>query len=148
MIGREVRSRGNRIGFEILDLTSGRTGWLASISHHWGPQVGKYHVNLTDLNDIGVKAVVEAAQSLDAVIVDEIGPMELLSNRFTQAVINVAEGRKLVVCTIHWKMKSRLTEDVKKREDAEVYVVTHENRDKLPQIVFAKAMDFLSRPNT
>lgn len=147
MISREVRSRGNRIGFEILDLTSGRKGWLASISHHWGPQVGRYRVNLSDLNDVGVKAVVEADQSLDAVIVDEIGPMELLSSRFREAVTRVAEGRKLVICTIHWKMRSGFAEDVKKREDAEMYVVTYENREKLPHIVLAKAVDFLSGTN-
>ena len=147
MISREVRSMGKRIGFEILDLTNGRTGWLASISYHGGPQVGRYRVNLSDLNDVGVRAVVEADQSLDAVIVDEIGPMELLSSRFREAVTKVAEGRKLVICTIHWKMRSNLTEDIRKREDAEMYAVTYENREKLPQTVFAKALDFLSGTN-
>ena len=29
MISREVRSCGTRIGFEILDLNTGKSGWLA-----------------------------------------------------------------------------------------------------------------------
>ena len=147
MISREVRSGGNRVGFEILDLKSGKRGWLASVGRQWGAQVGRYRVNLSDLNDVGVKAVVEADHSLDAVIVDEIGPMELLSNKFREAVAKVAEGRKLAICTIHWKMRSSLIEEVKKREDAEIFVVTYENRENLPQTMVAKAVDFLSGTN-
>lgn len=81
ILSREVRSDGSRIGFEVQDLNSGRKGWLASINQQQGPQVGRYRVNLEDLNGVGVKAIGEANQSSDVVVVDEIGPMELFSER-------------------------------------------------------------------
>ena len=50
MISREARENNVRVGFEILDLTNDKHGWLAHING-LGPQVGKYHVNLDDLDN-------------------------------------------------------------------------------------------------
>jgi len=143
MLSRDVRSYGNRIGFEILDLSSGTRGWLASIHQEQGPRVGKYRVNIDDLDRIGVHAVLVADEIMDVVIIDEIGPMELFSERFIAAVKQVVEGRKLVVCTIHWRMADGWLEDLRKREDAEMYVVTVENRARLHEAIVLKAVDFL-----
>ncbi len=46
MISREAREGNVRVGFEIVDLTHGKYGWLAHINQKRGPQIGKYHVNL------------------------------------------------------------------------------------------------------
>lgn len=143
MLSRDVRSYGNRIGFEILDLSSGKQGWLASIRQEEGPRVGKYRVNIDDLDRIGVHAILVADEIMDVVIIDEIGPMELFSERFIAAVKQVVEGRKLVVCTIHWRMAEGWLEDLRKREDAEMYVVTVENRARLHEAIVLKAVDFL-----
>jgi nucleoside-triphosphatase len=143
MLSRDVRSHGNRIGFEILNLNNGRKGWLASIHQKQGPQIGKYRVNIDDIDKIGVQAITEANESLNAVVIDEIGPMELFSGQFREAVKRIVEGRKLVVCTIHWRMTDSLLEDLRKREDAETYVVTVENRTRLHEAIVLKALDFL-----
>jgi nucleoside-triphosphatase len=37
MISREVREGNVRVGFEILDLTSGKRGWLAHVNQKSGP---------------------------------------------------------------------------------------------------------------
>jgi len=58
MISREVRTCGTRVGFEILDLSNGRRGWLAHVNQKQGPRVGRYHVNLDDLNNIGARAII------------------------------------------------------------------------------------------
>ena len=60
MISREVRESNVRVGFEILDLTNGKHGWLAHVNCQSGPQVGKYHVNLQDLDNIGTAAITQA----------------------------------------------------------------------------------------
>ena len=57
MISREAREGNVRVGFEIIDLTNGKHGWLAHINQKSGPQVGKYHVNLADLEKIGAAAI-------------------------------------------------------------------------------------------
>jgi nucleoside-triphosphatase len=145
MISREVRTSGARVGFEVTDLSSGYRGWLASVNGERGPQVGKYHVNIDDLNDVGVKAILRACEKLDIVVVDEIGPMELFSKEFREAVKKVAEGEKLLVATIHWKMSGGLIDGIKKREDSETYVVTCENREHLHEAIIGEAVDFLSK---
>ena len=142
MVSREVRSCGTRVGFEILDLSSGRRGWLAHVNQPSGPQVGKYRVNLEDLDNIGAVAIVDASENLDVVVVDEIGPMELFSEKFKEAVKRAVEGEKLVVGIVHWKARDKLIEEVKNREDAEVIVVTFENRAKLHEIIIKKAGEF------
>ena len=143
MISREVRSGGARVGFEVLDLSSDRRGWLAHVNQPSGPQVGKYRVNLEDLNGIGAEAIMEAVDKRDVIAIDEVGPMELFSEKFKEAVKRAVECGKVVVGVVHWKARDRLIEEVKKREDAEVIVVTIENRNKLHETIIEKAVKFL-----
>ncbi|MEM3697368.1 MAG: NTPase [Candidatus Bathyarchaeia archaeon] len=143
MISREVRSCGARVGFEILDLGSGSRGWLAHVNQKMGPQVGKYRVNLADLDGIGVEAILKAIAECDVVAIDEIGPMELFSEKFRLTVKKAVESDKLVIGVVHWKAKHRLIEEVKAREDAEIYAVTYENRDRIHEVVLEKAIKCL-----
>ena len=143
MISREVRSCGTRIGFEILDLASGRRGGLAHVNQKTGPRVGKYRVNLEDLDSVGVEAILKAVKEYDVIAVDEIGPMELFSENFRRAVSEAFESGKLVLAVVHWKVRDKLIETAKSREDAEIFVVTFENRDKLHEMVLQKAEEFL-----
>ncbi|MGB9684557.1 MAG: NTPase [Candidatus Bathyarchaeales archaeon] len=145
MVSREVRSGGTRIGFEILDLASGKRGWLAHINQKTGPQVGKYCVNLEDLDKIGVEAVLKAVRECDVIAIDEIGPMELFSEKFKRAVREALESGKLLVGVVHWKARDELVDAVKRREDAETFTVTYENRDMLNQNVVEKALEFLTK---
>jgi nucleoside-triphosphatase len=146
MISREVRSCGTRVGFEILDLAdSDKHGWLAHVNQKTGPQVGKYRVNLEDLNNVGVEAVLKAVRECDVVAIDEIGPMELFSEKFKRAVLEAVESGKLVIAVVHWKARDKLIEDVKKREDVEIFTVTLENRGELHKTVVQKAQEFLNR---
>jgi nucleoside-triphosphatase len=145
MISREVRSGGSRAGFEILDLDSGRSGWLAHVNQKHGPQVGRYRVNLEDLDGIGAEAIENAVKNLDIVVIDEIGPMELFSEKFRQAVKEAVESGKLVVSIVHWKTRNRLTDEIKERRDAEIHVVTPENREDLHETIIEKAIVFLSK---
>lgn len=143
MLSREVRSCGARVGFEILDLSSGERGWLAHVNQPSGPRVGKYRVNLEDLDGVGVAAILKAVEGLDVIAIDEVGPMELFSEKFREAVKQAAESGKLVVSIIHWKAKEKLIDEMKTREDAEVYMVTFENRGNLHEVILEKAVKFL-----
>lgn len=140
MISREVREGGTRVGFELLDLSGGRRGWLARINQEHGPQVGKYRVNMEDLNAIGAEAIAEAAEKCDIIAIDEIGPMELFSEKFKQATRKALESRNPVLAAVHWKARDRLINEAKNRQDAEIFTVTHENRDRLPEAIVEKAV--------
>lgn len=143
MVSREVRSRGRRIGFEILDLAGGGSGWLAHVGQKTGPQVGKYRVNLKDLDTIGAGSIIKAVENSDVVVVDEIGPMELFSEGFKDAVKRAVDSGKLVVGVIHWKARHSLIDDVRARKDAEVFMVTYENRENLDKAIIERVVKFL-----
>jgi nucleoside-triphosphatase len=138
MISREVRESGTRVGFEVLDLSGGRRGWLAHINQKQGPQVGKYRVNLEDLDTIGSAAIADAVEKCGVIAIDEIGPMELFSEKFKQATLKALESRKPVLAVVHWKANDRLIREAKNRQDAEIFTVTQENRDKLPGAIVEK----------
>jgi len=142
VLTREIRSCGNRVGFQIIDLKSSRQGWLAHVNLKAGPKVGRYHVNLEDLNSIGATAILNAIKHSDIILIDEVGPMELFSERFKDALRKAVESRKIVIGTIHWKMRSKIIEEIRRREDAKIYVVTRENRNKLPNIIVAQVSNF------
>jgi len=143
MATREVCSRGVRIGFEILDLASSDRGWLAHVNRKTGPRVGKYRVNLEDLEKIGVNAIRNALQNMDVVAIDEIGPMELFSAKFKKAVKKALEGYNPVLAVVHWKAQNKLIDLAKKREDAETIIVTAENREKLSEQIIEKTLVLL-----
>ena len=143
MISREAREGNLRVGFEILDLTNGKHGWLASVNLKSGPQVGKYHVNLPDLENIGAKAIMDAVEKCAVVAIDEIGPMELFSERFKQAVKQALNGGNVVLAVVHAKAEHPLIYEAKQREDAEFFVVTLENRLSLAEKLANQALRVL-----
>jgi nucleoside-triphosphatase len=143
MISREVREEGIRVGFEILDLSNGRSGWLAHVNQKRGPQVGKYRVNREDLACIGAKAIADAVERCAVIAIDEIGPMELFSEKFTEAARKALEGITPVVAVVHWKARDKLINEAKSREDSEIFTVTQENRDKLPETITRKTLELL-----
>ena len=143
MISREAREGNVRVGFEIIDLASGKHGWLAHINQKSGPQVGKYHVNLEDLEIIGAEAILEATEKCAVVAIDEIGPMELFSVKFKQAVKQALESKKLVLAVIHGKAHDPLISEARQRGDAEIFSVTLANRERLPQQLSKQTLNFL-----
>lgn len=143
MISRETREGDLRVGFEIIDLTNSKRGWLAHANQKTGPRVGKYHVNIEDLNGVGTRAIAEAVENCDVIVIDEIGPMELFSEKFREAVGKALESSKLVIAIVHWKSHDRLISEVKNMEDAEIFVVDYGNREKLPGLIVKKGFAFL-----
>ena len=117
MITREVREGGKRIGFQIIDVGTGKVGWLARIDVSDGPRVGKYGVNLKDLEGVGVKALLEAMEKADLVVCDEIGPMELKSAAFRQVVSKLVNCDKPVLGTVHYRLAGNLPKEVSSHEN-------------------------------
>ncbi|MEM2910700.1 MAG: NTPase [Nitrososphaerota archaeon] len=131
MYTREVRSSGNRVGFEIVDVATGKIGTLAWVGYGSGPKVGKYLVNLRDLDEVGVRAI-ESASQFDVIVVDEVGPMELKSRRFKEAVRKLLATGKPSVLTIHYRASDELLDEVRRIVSGKSIVVAPENRDRLP----------------
>ncbi len=127
MTSTDIRVKGERIGFELRDLASGKQGILAHRDGK-GPKVGKYHVNLEDLNNIGVAAIKNAINA-ELIVIDEIAPMEFKSQEFVKAVEETLDSDKSMLVVLHQKSNHELAERI--RKEFEVYTVTRENRDSL-----------------
>jgi len=135
MVCSEVREGGVRVGFEIMDLSSGQRGWLAHVNQPTGPRIGKYRVNVTDLEVVGVAAIRDAVRNADVVAVDEIGPMELSSAAFRDALMEAVESSKPMVGTIHYELSNPLVSSIKNRAETELLGVSYANRESLHQVV-------------
>jgi nucleoside-triphosphatase len=138
LLSREVREAGARVGFEIMDLTTGQRGWLAHVNQPVGPKVGRYRVNLDDLNTIGTNAIRNALTKAQIIVVDEIGPMELFSSAFKEAVLQAVNSRKPLLGTIHHRAQDPLLDSIKARDDTEIIRVTYENREHLHNFLIDK----------
>ncbi|MHC1754647.1 MAG: NTPase [Methanosarcina sp.] len=125
----EMRKEGQREGFSILDLATGKTGTLSHI-RGGGPRFGKYHVNLEDLDRIGASAI-RNALSCDLVVIDEVGPMELISEPFVSAVEKVLESDKPVLAVLHHSSRHPIAQRI--RKEFEILTVDRKNRDELPE---------------
>lgn len=128
----EMAGERGRIGFKLVDLWRGREGVLALAGLRGGPRIGKYVVNLGDLRDIGAGAIDAAIRECDLIIIDEIGPMELLSEEFRGSIARALECGKPVLATIHYRMEDGLVRDAKGRGDSILIEVSPSNRGELP----------------
>lgn len=109
----EVRGAGGeRRGFMLIDIASGSSTPLADVET-LGPRVGKYGVNIAGIEGTGVPAIMDALQSEKVIIIDEVGPMELMSRRFQEAIKQVLSKGKVAVLTVHHSAKHPLIDDVK-----------------------------------
>ncbi|MGD9124633.1 MAG: NTPase [Desulfarculaceae bacterium] len=125
---REIREKGRRVGFGIITL-DGHQGVLAHEGFSSPYRVGRYGVNLKDLEQIAVPAL-QPADPGCLVVVDEIGKMECFSPVFREALVWVLDSRHDLLGTVSQK-GGPLIQKIKKRPDVEVVRLTKENREQL-----------------
>jgi nucleoside-triphosphatase len=130
IITEEIRCGGVRVGFKLIDLSTNSEGILSHVEQKKGPRVGKYRVNLPDLDDIGIKAIENAIEEGEVIVIDEIGPMELHSEKFIKTVEKAFDSGKDIIATIHFKSKHPFIEDLKKKSDV-LYILNENNRNTI-----------------
>jgi len=121
----EVRRNKERIGFDIISL-SGQKGILASRNYRSKFQIGKYGVNLGDLERVGLKAIDEALQNKEIVIIDEIGKMELFSQSFREKIIESLNSPKKILAVIT-QAKNEFVEGLKIYPNLKIFKLTKNN---------------------
>ena len=139
----EIRERGRRVGFSIETL-GGERGTLAHQKLPGPPRVGRYGVAIGEFERLALPALRVPA---DAILIDELGKMELASLAFRNAVADLVEGDTPVVATVH-AFRHPFTDALKRRPDAEVVHLTRENRDELPRLLAHKLAAATKEPRT
>lgn len=97
----EVRRGGSRVGFEVVDLTSGRRALLAGVGVPSSFRVGRYGVDLEGFESVALPALEYAEKRCDVVCIDEIGRMELFSKPFERRVEQLLRGPKPMIAVLH-----------------------------------------------
>jgi len=137
----EIRDGGERAGFSLVSC-DGRHGTLSHIRFPGPPRVGRYGVDLPAFEAF-LEGIPFAAPGTRLVLIDEIGKMECFSLRFRQLVTRCMDGPIPFLATIALR-GDRFIEELKKRPDAELVIVTRENRDRLPGELVARIREMLT----
>ena len=125
---REIRAGGRRVGFSITTM-DGRHGILAHVDIRSRKRVGRYGVNLQDIDTIAVPSVVPANDQV-VVVVDEIGKMECFSVLFRQTLMKVLDSSNTLLGSIALKGDAFI-EAIKQRPDTMLISVSDKNRNYL-----------------
>lgn len=125
----EIRDKGTRLGFELQGL-NGKRRALAHVDIHSRQRVGKYAVDTDGFEDF-LETLDLLNSKVELIVIDEIGKMELFSNRFRGLVRNALNSDKQMLATIPIK-ESEFIREIKYRVDIRLFEVTYDNRDRLP----------------
>lgn len=131
----EISGPGGRKGFRLVTL-AGDEVVLAhkDLRGPKVPRVGRYGVNVSALEEVGVAALCQAGREKDIIVVDEIGKMELLSNDFQVAVMEAILGPRIVLGTILSKPNPQ-ADLYKTLAPVTLWEVQRRDRDELPERV-------------
>jgi nucleoside-triphosphatase len=132
----EIRERGGRVGFKIVTLR-GNEVVFAHVALKTSEQLGKYGLDLAALEAVGVAAIADALRARRLVVIDEIGPMEIRSPLFRDAVNQALESDLPLLATI-FARPLPFTEKIKSRRDVMLIEIRPENRERLVRELAAK----------
>ena len=124
----EIRHGSIRKGFswERLD---GVTGTLAHIDIKGPFKVGKYGVDVAGFEKSVVPILDAERTDAELFVLDEIGKMECLSEKFVAAVRRLFKSDKSVLATVALKGTGLISE-VKNYPNTKLFNLTRQNRDK------------------
>lgn len=122
-----------RKGFMIRTF-DGQERMLAAKGLKSPHQLGKYGVDLNALENVGVPALKLAMMSKDLIVIDEIGSMEMMSERFRTVLLESLTSTKPVLATIR-SAAQPFADQVKKFADTETIHLTKSNYAAVKQQV-------------
>ncbi len=125
----EIREDGKRVGFSVASF-GGAEAILAHVDFRGPPRVGKYAVDLDEFERVALPSL-ESPPAQGVVVIDELGKMELASERFRGSVCELLDASTPLVATVH-AFRHPFTDRLKRRPDFELIKLTRGNRDTLP----------------
>ena len=128
----EIREGGDRVGFAIEALAADRRAVMAHVEYD-GPCVGKYGVDVAAIGRLARTVLAPAVDDADCVVIDEIAPMQLESDRFVAATQTALESETPVLAAIATGSRGEIMEEVRNRNDVEIVTIDTETRDEVPR---------------
>ncbi|PYL61831.1 MAG: AAA family ATPase [Verrucomicrobia bacterium] len=125
----EIRERGQRVGFKIITLED-EEAVFAHVNFKTSERLGKYGLDLSALETVGLDAVREALRARRLVVLDEIGPMELRSATFRKVVRDAFDSRVPILATVTAR-PFPFTNALKRHRGVTLIEVRRGNREQL-----------------
>ena len=132
MVNEPVMDGRHKTGFTVRNLVTGEKDVFASTEIESKVMVGKIGVDIEKLDAIGVKAIEQAIDECDIIVIDEVGKMEVESEAFVEVVKKSLDAEKPMIITLHKKSRNPLLQDIRRRDDVRILEVTPTNRNILP----------------
>jgi len=125
----EIRECGQRVGFKVITLDD-KEVIFAHVNFETSERLGKYGLDLSALETVGLGAIREALRAQQLVVLDEIGPMELRSATFRDVVSDAFDSRVPILATITAR-PFPFTNGLKRRAGVTLIEVRRDNREQL-----------------
>ncbi len=132
----EIKKGKSREGFQIRTLDD-RDGILAHVSHSGPFRVGRYGVDVDAFDGIALPSLEKALERDELVIIDEIGKMELFSQRFRTLIQKVLASDNRILGVIHQRIDP-FTQLIRQWPTVEIWTVTEANRDSIPHLILER----------
>jgi nucleoside-triphosphatase len=100
---------------------------------------------LTDLARVGAEGLDGAAVSSEVIIIDEVGPMELVSPEFRRAVRNCIDSAKPILAVVHERLDDDLLNELRSKA-AKAFSMTIENREAVTEELAATVLEAAGGP--
>jgi len=134
----EIRDKNTkkRIGFKVIN-TEGQETVFASKYFTSKHLVGSYGVNVSRFDSVAIPILEKAIREKDIyIVIDEVGKMELFSQRFRELVREIFFNPKYkVIATIPIRDVHPLVKEIRRLPGAVILEVNKENRDYLAEEV-------------
>ena len=132
---REIREGGQRRGFELLTL-DGHRALLSHVELKSSRRVGKYRVDVEGFEKF-LEFIPFNSPEIELFILDEVGKMECLSEKFRELVLKLLESPASLLATVAY-YGTPFIEQIKAHPGLEIFKISPENRDHIRQLLIGK----------
>src|SRR3970282_2649618 len=117
MITEPIVKKNRREGFYVMDWATKERRVFASKDIESKTMVGRYGVDISALEEVGVQALKYATQTSNVIVIDEVGKMEVESPNFIAAVEDALAAARPLILTLHKKTRNPLLSVIRRRDD-------------------------------
>jgi len=128
-----------RTGFKIHSLLDNKTCILSSIESTSKLRISRYGVEIDNFENLVLPVLKGAMNSNKIIIIDEIGPMQMYSDKFKSLLLQLEESNKKIIGTIFYDSFSFI-DDFKNKPNVQIVELTLQNRDNIASIIANKFM--------
>ena len=128
---REIKEKGRRVGFRIETFSKPqKNGVLSHVDIKSEYRVGKYGVDIEGFERIAIPELSAGMKQGSLIAIDEIGKMELFSDKFRDIIKQIFKSEINILATIYYKHHP-FCDKLKNNPGVDLITVNKDNRDEL-----------------